>query len=83
MKNEIGEKIICLRKGVGVTSGKNIKLIRINLGLTMQQFGELLNPVASKSIVSRWESGVSLPNAKRLKQIADIAGVKASDLINR
>lgn len=61
--------------------GYSIKLIRKQLGLTMEEFGELFDPPASQSIVSRWESGVSIPNNRRLKRIADLGNVTVADLI--
>lgn len=61
--------------------GYSIKLIRKQLGLTMEEFGKKFDPVASESIVSRWESGVSIPNNRRLKKIADLGNVTVADLI--
>ena len=61
--------------------GYSIKLIRKQLGLTMEEFGELFDPPASQSIVSRWESGISIPNNRRLKRIADLGNVTVADLI--
>jgi len=49
---------------------KNIKNIRLELGLNQEQFGKIFAPNADKSIVSRWERGKSVPNADRLKLIA-------------
>lgn len=53
-------------------TGQRIKNIRLEKGLTMKEFGARLTPPAADSIVSRWERGVSLPNNKRLEQIAGI-----------
>lgn len=62
--------------------GNGIFFIRKSLGLTMKEFGKLLgDPIASDSIVSRWEKGKHLPNNKRLKRIAEIGGITVSDLI--
>lgn len=61
--------------------GKRIKAIRINKKLTMKDFGKNLNPVASDSIVSRWERGISLPNNQRVKQIADLGNVSVTYLL--
>ncbi|WP_436860425.1 helix-turn-helix domain-containing protein [Staphylococcus caeli] len=47
---------------------KRIKILRITHGETMAQFGKRFD--TSDSIVSRWEKGVSIPNAKRLKEIS-------------
>lgn len=59
--------------------GKKIHDIRINLGLTLEQFGKLFN--ASKSDVYRWEKGYHTPNKKRLKQIAMKGGIEVSQLL--
>lgn len=47
--------------------GQRIKYIRLNKGMTLEEFGKLFD--TSKSIVQRWENGVSLPNKERLKAI--------------
>ena len=62
--------------------GKRIFTIRKSLGLTMKEFGERMgNPVASDSIVSRWEKGVSVPNNERLKRIAEIGDISVNELL--
>lgn len=61
--------------------GSRIRRIRIEFGLTMQEFGEKLNPPASDSIVSRWERGISLPNNDRLRQIAELGNVSMHYLL--
>lgn len=55
--------------------GSRIKIIRNELGLTMNEFGEKFNPPASDSIVSRWERGISSPKSERLKKIAELGNV--------
>lgn len=60
--------------------GQRIKEIRINLGVTMEEFGKLLD--ASKGNVSMWESGKVTPNNLRLKAIADIAGISVDELLD-
>lgn len=50
--------------------GERIKDIRLNKGMTLEEFGKLFN--ASKSIVYRWENGTSFPNPERLKAIAKL-----------
>lgn len=59
--------------------GQKIKELRMNKGLTMEEFGKLFD--ASKSIVSRWERDISVPNEKRLKHIAKLANKSVSELI--
>lgn len=56
----------------------NIKRIRLNLGLTMEEFAKLFN--TNKSSISGWESGKVTPAPKRLKQLADLDGVDVSSL---
>lgn len=53
---------------------KRIKLIRNNLGLTLQSFGDLIGH-SPKSTVSTWESGRNLPNQTKLKEISEIGNV--------
>lgn len=60
----------------------NIKVIRLSLGETMEEFGKRFVPPADKSIVSRWELGKSVPNAKRLKKIAELGGVSIEFLLS-
>ena len=61
--------------------GNKIKEIRINEGLTLEQFGNILG--TSKSVVSKWERGVTKPNKARLKHIADLAGISATELLSK
>ena len=49
--------------------GNRIQLIRKELGKTLKDFGKLVDD-ADKSLVSRWEKGLTVPNNKRLKIIA-------------
>ncbi|EOH89445.1 hypothetical protein UAS_00559 [Enterococcus asini ATCC 700915] len=51
--------------------GKRIRSLRTKNGLTLEEFGLIFDPPASKSIVSRWESGKSLPSPERIKTISD------------
>ena len=67
---------------MNVELGNRIKNIRLSKGLNQSQFGELFKPVAARSIVSRWESGLSVPNAKRLRKIAELGGISVSELLN-
>lgn len=60
--------------------GQRIKEHRQNKGLNMREFGELIDN-ASDSIVSRWERNVSVPNAKRLKLIADDMNITVTELL--
>ena len=55
---------------------RNIKNIRLELGMNQEEFGKLFTPNADKSIVSRWERGKSIPNASRLKTISKKGNMK-------
>lgn len=59
--------------------GQRIKAIRLDQGVTLEEFGQLLG--AGKSNVSKWENGRNLPNPRRLKLIADMAGVSVPTFI--
>ena len=63
-----------------MTLGQRIKEHRQNKGLNMREFGELIDN-ASDSIVSRWERNVSVPNAKRLKLMADDMNITVTELL--
>ncbi len=58
--------------------GKRIKSIRLNLSskkVSLEEFGRLFDPVATKATVSKWERGQYLPNNERLFKIAEIGNV--------
>lgn len=61
--------------------GYSIKLIRKQLGLTMEEFGKKFDPHATKSNVSKWEKGACVPNNRRLKEIAKLGNTTVADLI--
>ncbi|MEW4237176.1 helix-turn-helix domain-containing protein [Bacillus thuringiensis] len=52
-------------------TGKEIKEIRLSLGLTLEEFGEKIDG-ANKSIVSKWERDETKPSPRRLKIINEI-----------
>ena len=60
--------------------GRRIKSIREKLGKNQSEFGELFNPPAPKSAVSRWEHGGS-PNKKRLAEIAKLGETTVDGLV--
>lgn len=60
--------------------GRRIKGIRMNKGMTLEEFGKLFG--ASKSSVLGWERGENIPNPERLKKIAEIGGVDLDFLLN-
>ena len=61
--------------------GKRIKRIRLERGYTLESFGKKVQPFAAKNTVRSWEIGKSLPNKRRLKQIADIANITVEELL--
>src|SRR3712207_1020136 len=58
--------------------GKRINKIRLEKGMTMEEFADLFG--TSKSNVSMWERGRSLPNPKRMKQIAKLCDTTVEEL---
>ncbi|EOV9525607.1 TPA: helix-turn-helix domain-containing protein [Bacillus cytotoxicus] len=52
-------------------TGKEIKEIRLSLGLTLEAFGEKIDG-ANKSIVSKWERDETKPSPRRLKIINEM-----------
>lgn len=63
--------------------GNRIKEIRLSHGWSLEAFGEKLeNPPVKPGIISRWENGISLPNNKRLKAIADLANITVEELLH-
>lgn len=61
--------------------GQLIKSIRLSLGYTMREFGGKFSPLASDSVVSRWERGKSIPNPKRLSDIAFYGQISVDELL--
>lgn len=60
--------------------GKEIRKIRLEKGMTMQEFGKLFG--VSKSSVSMWENGKSIPSPDRLKQIAKIGNTSVNYILS-
>ncbi len=75
--------------------GKRIQAIRLEKGLTLEQFSKLIGASKSsisewesgkhlppaKSIISRWEKGVMLPNNSRLDKIAQLGNLTVNELL--
>lgn len=59
--------------------GKRIYTIRKNMGLSLEQFGILLQ--ASRSNVSKWELGKVLPRRERLTDIAKFGKISVNELL--
>ncbi|MEE6704442.1 helix-turn-helix transcriptional regulator [Limosilactobacillus reuteri] len=65
--------------------GRRIRAIRLQLGLTMEDFIERIDskPGRGRSgTVNNWETGKNAPNKKRLQKIAELGGVSVEYLIN-
>lgn len=60
---------------------QKIKEIRLQTGMTGEQFGNKFNPIATKSSVSKWEQGLNRPNSKRLKRIAELGNTTVDELL--
>lgn len=67
--------------------GKKIKQIRLSNGWTLKNLSDEISKKIGDSnqiaegVISRWESGISLPNPKRLKAIAQIADITVEELL--
>lgn len=59
--------------------GARIKNIRQDLGMSMEEFGEILS--TSKGAVNNWEKGKNLPNNWRLKKIAKLGNISLDSLL--
>lgn len=59
--------------------GQRIKNIRLNKGMTLEEFGQLFK--ADKSIVYYWEKGKTTPNKERLKTISKIGNISINELL--
>ena len=58
-----------------------IKQLRIANGMTQEELAEKLHVV--RQTVSKWEKGISLPDAEMLERLADLFGVTADELLER
>ncbi len=63
-----------------IALGNRIKSIRLEKSMNLKEFGYYIDNT-SDSIVSRWEKGKSVPNAKRLKLIANAGGISVNELL--
>jgi len=63
--------------------GEKIRKIRKELGLSMDEFAKRIDSKAKSGTVSNWETGKNLPNNKRLRKIADMAGMTVHDLVGK
>ena len=60
--------------------GNRIEAIRLQLGETMEQFGERFN--TSKGTVNNWEKGRNLPNKANIASIAKLGGMSVEELLH-
>ena len=61
---------------------KNLKIFRKRKGLTQENVAEALNVV--RQTISKWEKGISVPDADmliRLAEVSDVADEKNEDMI--
>jgi transcriptional regulator with XRE-family HTH domain len=63
-----------------IALGHRIRSIRLEKSMNLKEFGFYIDNT-SDSIVSRWEKGKSVPNAKRLKLIANAGGISVDELL--
>lgn len=59
--------------------GQKIKELRMDKGLTMEEFGKLCN--TEKQTVNNWEKGRNEPSLERLGLIAEMAGKSVSEFV--
>lgn len=59
--------------------GFRVKNIRLQNGLTMEDFGKKLD--TSKGTVNNWEKGRNLPNKENLKSIAELGNISVNELL--
>lgn len=58
---------------------ENLKTIRKSKGLTQEEVASYLNVV--RQTISKWEKGLSVPDAETLVKIADLFEVSVSELL--
>ena len=63
-----------------MTIGKNVKRLRMNLGMTQEQLAERLH--ISGQAVSKWENETALPDITLLPALADCFGVTIDELMD-
>lgn len=58
---------------------ENIRILRKNKGLTQEELAARLNVV--RQTVSKWEKGLSVPDAEMLQKIAEVLETNVSQLL--
>ena len=66
---------------MSIEVGNRIKNIRLSLGMTMEEFANEIDNKSKSGTVSNWETGKNLPNAKRLKKIAELGDTTVQELL--
>jgi putative transcriptional regulator len=60
---------------------ENLKTLRKEKGFSQEQLATRLNVV--RQTISKWEKGISVPDAETLIQLADVLEVEVSDLLGK
>ena len=60
---------------------ENLKTLRKEKGFSQEQLAIRLNIV--RQTVSKWEKGISVPDAELLMQLAEVLNVNVSDLLGK
>lgn len=60
---------------------ENLKTLRKEKGFSQEQLATRLNVV--RQTISKWEKGISVPDAELLIQLAEVLGVSVSDLLGK
>lgn len=63
-----------------MTGGEKIKKMRLEKGLTQEQFGEMIG--VGKQCVSLWELGKTNPSINAIKKISEAFGLDMDDFLN-
>lgn len=61
--------------------GENLKILRKEKGFSQEQLAIRLNVV--RQTISKWEKGISVPDAELLIQLAEVLDVEVSDLLGK
>lgn len=64
-----------------ISVGRTIRSIRLKHGMSMTEFGKLIDNVKS-GVVSNWENGKQIPNKLRLKKIAKLGNITVDELLD-
>ena len=60
---------------------ENLKMLRKEKGFSQEQLATRLNVV--RQTISKWEKGISVPDAELLIQLAEVLDVTVSDLLGK